>query len=130
MKIKNNSKRKNRTRSNHTFKPLSSMEIEKQVNLSQGYETYMKLGFDFKLIDGFRVPEYPQVLFTLTGDWKGWNHLLSTDPNSEHYSENILQDKKDFVLFGNIWLMMLETDIDIPDIHFKRICDKVVNGII
>lgn len=132
MKVKSKKRKKNRVTPIRPKNHLSSPNVggvKEQDNFQQGVETYMKLGFKFKFIDGKGLPEYPQVLYTLTGNWKGWNDILGTDPNSKHYFENILQDEKDFNLFGNIWLKMLETDIDIPEIHFQRIWEKVVEDI-
>lgn len=129
MKVKSKKKKRNGVIPVQPKNNPSSYGVDDvKENFLQGVDTYLKLGFKFNLVDGKGLPEYPQVLYTLTGNWKGWNHILGTDPNSKHYSENILQDKKDFNLFRNIWLMILETNIDIPEIHFQRIWEKVVEG--
>lgn len=38
------------------------------------------------------VPAHPELFYRFTGQWTGWNELLSLKPGSPHYDDHIAQD--------------------------------------
>jgi hypothetical protein len=103
-----------------------SNKLNEEINFLQGVRTYLVLGFEF--LDGDRkgLPEFPQFLYTLTGEWKGWNNLFGNNNTSDTNNiENSVQDEEDKNLFKRIILYILENEVELPDIQYKRLWEQI-----
>jgi hypothetical protein len=50
------------------------------------------------------MPSRPDILFSLEGEWKGWNDFLSVNEGEPGYEENKLEDER----FTQEWAIILQ----------------------
>ena len=105
---------------------LTINDLKREMNIIKGVKTYKDLGFKFKNQNGKKIPKHPEVLYTLTGDWKGWNDFLNISITDPEFSENVISDENDKDLFRGLVVYILENEVEIPEIQYERLCEQIV----
>ena len=53
------------------------------------------------------LPAHPEFIYRLSGDWKGWNHLLAVSPEQQEWEEHISRDRSEGCAFQIVEALVL-----------------------